>query len=185
MSYGGAGLIVMSVDVAAASISSVTVGGVSATLAVSRVQATGNSSASSIYYIRMTGGTSANIVVNISGTASSCTVGINRIQNNNSDTPVYTSGSTCDGPSCYGLSANLPAFGNNGLVVSNIIAYDIPSGGFTWTGPIEQYDFAVEFYRVSGANRKVNSATTYSVSAGWTFSEFNQKPASMVSAVWV
>jgi hypothetical protein len=181
MSYGGAGLIVMSVDVLSASISSVTVDGVSATLAVSRVQ--GATSASSIYYIRMTGGTSATIVVNISGTAAQCTVGINRIQDNNSDTPVYTSGSTCAGPGCYGLSANLPAFGNNGLVVANIAAYTMGSG-LNWTGPIERYDNCVGSC-VSGASRKVNSATTYNVSASWTFSEFNQKPASMVSAVWV
>jgi hypothetical protein len=185
MSYGGAGLIVMSVDVLSASISSVTVGGVSATLAVSRVQ--GATSASSIYYIRMTGGTSATIVVNISGTAAQCTVGINRIQDNNSDTPVYTSGSTCAGPSCWGLSANLPAFGNNGLVVANIAVYGM-NGGVNWTGPIERYDSANmggEGSSASGASRKVNSATTYNVSASWVFSEFAQKPASIVSAVWI
>ena len=186
ISYGGAGLIVISVDVIEATISSVTVGGVSATLAVSRVEPT--KTASSIYYIRMTGGTSANIVVNISGTATACSIGINRIQNNNSDTPVYTSGSTCSGPSCWGLSANLPAFGNNGLVVGNIAAWGVNGGINSWTGPIQRYNsinMGGEGSSASGASRKVNSATTYSVSASWTFSEFNQKPGSIVSAVWI
>ncbi len=89
---GQPGLIVVAAQTeqGAGQVTGVTIGGVTATEAISVVTASGVVSRVSLFYARVVAGSTATIVVTYPGTMVRCLIGVWRLDNVNSDTPLDT-----------------------------------------------------------------------------------------------
>lgn len=121
---------------ATTSISSVTVGGVAATIAVQRVNTVTNTSVAGIAIAAVPTGATGDIVVTFADTLARCAIGAYRIDNLFSATAYDTDSSVSADPS-VGLNVSNPGFAIGTGAASG-------TGSVTWTGLTEDYDFISE-----------------------------------------
>jgi hypothetical protein len=147
-SYGGAGLIVISVggeclsSSGAPDVTSVTLGGNAATRAVQARDTadTDGLAIAALYYINVTSGTSADIVVTTNVALLRRQIGVWRLQNLTSNTPEQTASiATASGS---GKSVTLSSITNGSLAVAAYTAGG-NSGDITFTGVTENFDAAI------------------------------------------
>lgn len=167
----GIGLIVLSV--AASSLggrtsSSLTVGGVSATLIdqASIARSAGGDIQNALYYIVTTSATNT-LVATWSNTMENTNIAWWRIENYNQSTPIYN-GKTTTTSASTGLSLTTTSLNNNAIGIATSTVGD-QNISVTWTNATERYDGAIEApIRVSGADFKTTSVGTRTVSTSHT-----------------
>lgn len=140
------------------SISSFTIGGVSATQAkFATTDVGGDVIKTAIYYAAVPTGTSGDVVITWSDGMDSCEIGLYRMINNLSATPYHTnSGATTSGTS-VSTTLNIPA---QGFAVG-VEASESTTSNVTWTGLTEDYDLLVDGGRKgSGASSFPHAAET-------------------------
>jgi hypothetical protein len=150
----------------------ITIGGISATIAGDSYSGTGSPNISTIIaYVRITSGTTANISITYPATQTRIGIGVWRIQNNISDTPIQVQKSAAN--SGTGRSITFTSLGINDL---GICAQTNGTQGtsMTWTNATEDYDSDIGSpagTRISGASFITSSSgnrtitTTHSNSA--------------------
>ena len=177
---GGSGLIAVSTHaegISGRTLTSVSINGVSATIA-SQINAgtsppfAGNTN-TGLVYLRVTGGTTANITITYSSSVNRCGIGVWRIQNNISDTPIQSQ--TVQQNTGTGLTITFTGLSTNniGICAQTNGTYTTP---ITWTNATEDYDFdfGAFTFQISGAdfittiagNRTVSTSHTNSVTNG-------------------
>lgn len=145
------------------SVSSVTIGGVSAT----QVNSSGSSLITSVWYAAGVTGTTGNIVVTMSGATTRCLIGVYALYNLRSNTPV-------DSDTTFSISGtSLSRTINTRLDGVIIGAGSSSSSGrtYTWTGATENYDTVIEAaasFSAASATTSSNSVTTvsYTIAGG-------------------
>ena len=177
---GGPGLIAVLVHTKGTSptISSATIGGISATKAV---EAVGTAVSNAIIYSRITAtGSTATISITMTGSESECAIGVYRIVNNISDTPLQTQ-SSFNNTAVASSTLPFTSLLNNGIGIVGNTTNSATVRTTTWTNATEQYDTNLEAnFTVSGANFKTtasgNRTITETFNATTTFAS--------VGAVW-
>jgi hypothetical protein len=171
VSIGGPGLIVVVVGCegangALSAFNSIQIGGVNATIAVVDNKLAGGTQDGSIAiaYRRITSGTTANIQVNLSRVQQRCAIGVWRIQNNISDTPittdkVFSTASTI-------MSTILSSLLNGDFAIS--VSMDCLARNITWTNATQRFEqFPENLSWIEGADHTKsgngNLTTTVSV----------------------
>lgn len=130
--------------------SNVTIGGVSAELAISETYP-GGVTRVGIYWRKIPTGTTATVVVTPGGgTHQNCRVAIWRITGQSQDAPARTAKDITSGDRFMELTIDMPAgsFMVAGIATGSAYA----SGSWAWTGATERYDNVVEVYPYSGAD---------------------------------
>jgi hypothetical protein len=131
-----------------------------------------------IIYGRVTSGTTANISVTLSGAAVRCGIGVWRIQNNNSDTPVQTQ--TASLTSGTGLTITFTGLTTYSLGIcaqTNGIANPM-----TWTNATENYDVQLAaLTEMSGANFLTTTTGNRTITTSHSISN---QPLTLVGVVW-
>ena len=178
VNIGGPGLIVVLVhtQLSGPSISSATIGGLSATIAV---QISSTDVGNAIIYRRITTGTTATISITFTVTQGACGIGVYRIQNNKSDTPFQTQSDRNNfvQPNASFTFTSLPT--NTIGVVGNSLFGNRTT---TWTNATEQYDQNLTAQlSFSGANFKTTASGNRTITE--TFSSTVRYAT--VGAVWV
>lgn len=176
------GLVVVSIhseNNTTATISSVTINGSAASIAVQRVGTSANSYATSgIAYGRITG-TTATIVVTFSAGRARCLIGVWRIDNNISDTPISSNSNAAS--SGTGLSIDLT---NTSLTNMGVVAQTNGTQNTTvsYTNATERYNVAPESAtQASGGDYTTTTSGTRTVSTSFTSST---QPICLTGAVW-
>ena len=161
-------------------ISSATINGTAATIASQVSQGPGalQFTNTGIIYSRVLSGTTANISITFTGAVTRCGIGVYRIQNNISDTPIQTQTSSLT--SGTGLTITF-----TGLTISNVGVCGTTLGianPVVWSGATENYDVQlVSLTEMSGAN----FITTSSGNRTITTSHINStQPLTLVGVVW-
>ena len=149
---------------AAVTISSVTIGGVTATqLAQSNVDA---NRALGIYILPVAAGSTATIVVNTSATAVRGAIGVWSLVGQIEEAVVASSTTTTDAG-----SMNLAVSTKDVLFAVSTAA---SSGSCTWTGVTEGFDLLVEGQYISGAAVAITAdESSRSINANWSGSPTN------------
>jgi hypothetical protein len=181
---GGSGLIAITVHnestTALRTITSATINGNAATIASQVGQGPGALAFTNtgVIYGRVTGGTTANISVTFSAAPSRCGIGVYRIQNNFSDTPVQSqTASLTSGTGLTITFTSLTTFTAGVCAQSSGIANPI-----TWTDATENYDETLGgTTEMSGANFITSSSGNRTVSTSHSNST---QPLTLVGVVW-
>ena len=184
VSIGGPGLIAVSVHAEAPSgvrsITTATINGVAATIASQLVQGTTQPTTTGIIYLRVTAGTTADISITFTAAPSRCGIGVWRIQNNISDTPLQSQ--TAGLNSGTGLTITFTSLTTNNVgVCAETNGTDTTS--MTWTNATEQYDVSLGAgtTRMSGADFITVSSGNRTVSTSFVNSA---QPITLVGVVW-
>ena len=160
-------------------LSSVSIGGVTATIAIQKNEVLGSGRIiSAIAYARITG-TTATVVVSYSGSQSRCLIGVWRINDNNSDTPISTN--SVSAASGTGLSMGLT---NTSLTNVGVMAQTNGTQNTTvaWTNATVRYNTAlVNSTQMSGADYTTTTSGTRTITTSFTTSS---QPIVLVGAVW-
>lgn len=155
------------------SISSVTIGGVSAT-----ASATANTSwaiVNSIWYAAVPSGTTGDIVITFSGSMAQCVVNTFRMTGQTSNTPA-TTGTDTTGSTTSDPNINVTA---GDVIVSHVVGAD--GASMAWTGTTEVDDRQVEGHNFSAAlHTAVSTESPHSIQAVSTTST----GITGVSAAW-
>jgi hypothetical protein len=180
---GGDGLIAVVVHSESSNnrtIASATINGNAATIAS---QITQGPSAlqftnTGVIYLRVTSGTTADISVTFSGAVTRMGMGVWRIQNNNSDTPVQTQ--TASLLTGTGLTITF-----TGLTTYSLGVFGQTNGianPMTWTNATENYDVQLaSLTEMSGANFLTTTTGNRTVS---TSHNNSTQPLTLVGVVW-
>jgi hypothetical protein len=176
---GGPGLIVVAAqheNGTTATISSVTIAGITATLAVGN---SGVLSGARLYYAVVTSGTTATISITTSGNASRMAIGVYRITNYTSTTPVETKltevGINGTGVTNSGFTSIQP-----GDVVISALTLGATCGA-RWSNTIGRYDEAPGNGTGTAGAAMIASAYTSSISASYGL---NTTQSTLITAVW-
>lgn len=140
------------------SISSVTIGGVSATQLAQAYSGGVNEDLSALYIAAVPTGTTADVVITFSTAPYRCGIGVYRVIDLLSSTPTntYTASSTSNPLS---VSADISA-GGVAIAVAGMVNSGA-AGTYTWAGLTERYDATVGFAAThSGASADFASAQT-------------------------
>jgi len=170
---GGSGLIVVSTHAEGTSgitLTDVSINGVSATI-VSQINA-GNTppiainTNTGLVYLRVSSGTTANITITYSSSVSRCGIGVWRIENNISDTPIQSQSDALNQGT--GLTITFTGLSTNNIGICAQTSGS-PTAGIppiTWTNATENYDawFGFDTFRISGADFITTSAGNRTVS---------------------
>jgi hypothetical protein len=160
---GGPGLIVVAFQTerltALIQTPTITIGGVSATIAGDSYSGTSPYISTIIAYARITGGTTANISITYPANQTRIGIGVWRIQNNISDTPIQVQKSGAN--SGTGLSITLTGLTSNNL---GVCAQTNGTQGtsMTWTNATEDYDSDIG----SPAGTRISGASFITSSSG-------------------
>ena len=141
-------------------VSSVTIGGVSATI-VSATNVSGRYPGC-IAYLTVTSGTTADIVVTFSGsTGSGCAIQVYTLTSLSSTTPVDSDQSgTVASPASVTLTTS-----SQGALIAGVGGNGGATGSISWTGPTEDYEVSpATGFRVGSAS-KDNTGTSETVTA--------------------
>jgi len=180
-----AGLVVVTINSESGSppttITGVTINGNAATIAVQQrgdLVAPASYVTSAIAYGRITG-TTATVVVSFGSNQGRCVIGVWRIDNNNSDTPISTNGANA--ASGTGLTINL-----TGTTLTNLGVVAQTNGTqnttVSYTNATERYNNAIEnLSQASGADYTTTTSGTRTITTSFTSST---QPISLVGAVW-
>lgn len=154
-----------------ASVSSMTIGGISATSAVSA----GSAQLVSIWYAIVPTGTTADIVLTLGATSNNAVIGVYSLYHIVSTTPTTSNNLTVGGTS----NATNTSVKKDGIIIAGITGST--NSTTTWTNATENYDTAVESTVRSGANSVlVQDNASYTTTAVITVSgNFTQ-----VAAAW-
>jgi hypothetical protein len=180
---GGSGLIaivVHSESSASRTIASATINGNAATIASQITQGPSASQFTNtgVIYLRVNSGTTANISVTFSGSVTRMGIGVWRIQNNNSDTPVQTQ--TASLLTGTGLTITFTGLTTYSLGVcgqTNGIANPM-----TWTNATENYDVQLAaLTEMSGANFLTTTTGNRTITTSHSNST---QPLTLVGVVW-
>ena len=180
---GGDGLIAISVhseSSASRTISSATINGEAATIAsqISQGPAAAQFTNTGVIYLRVTSGTTANISITYSGAVTRMGIGVWRIQNNISDTPIQTQTSSL--LTGTGLSITFTGLTTYSLGVcgqTNGIANPM-----LWTNATENYDVALaSLSEMSGANFLTTTTGDRTIT---TLHSNSTQPLTLVGVVW-
>ena len=132
-------------------LSSVTIGGVSATIVKQQTNSTTNSNCVGIAMAKVPTGTSGNIVVTWDNSVNRCAIGVWRVLGVSGVTAYDTDGSTADDP-----SVNIDCEARGVIFGASITA---TTGTTTWTGIDENFDATLEgFIAYSGGYKTFGSA---------------------------
>jgi hypothetical protein len=180
---GGDGLIAISVhseSPASRTISSATINGEAATVASQISQGPGGTQFTNtgVIYLRVTSGTTANISITYSAAVTRMGIGVWRIQNNISDTPIQTQTSSL--LTGTGLSITFTGLTTYSLGVcgqTNGIANPM-----LWTNATENYDVALAtLSEMSGANFLTTTTGDRTIT---TLHSNSTQPLTLVGVVW-
>jgi hypothetical protein len=180
---GGDGLIAVVVHSESANnrtISSATINGNAATIAsqISQGPAAAQFTNTGVIYLRVTSGTTANISITYSGAVTRMGIGVWRIQNNISDTPIQTRTSSL--LTGTGLSITFTGLTTYSLGVcgqTNGIANPM-----LWTNATENYDVALaSLSEMSGANFLTTTTGDRTIT---TLHSNSTQPLTLVGVVW-
>lgn len=140
----------------APAISSVTIGGVSATVHASVMTGDGGSNAVAIASAVVPTGTSADVVVTFASTSTRCGIGVWTLPNGGS----YT-GQSAGAQGNTNLSVDVTTVAGQGVIAA-VMSLGSSTATSTWTGADERYDAAIEGTNIyhSGADRSATSTTT-------------------------
>ena len=183
VTIGGSGLIAISVHSEASTprtISSATINGNAATIASQITQGTGQSTNTGIIYLRVTSGTTADISITFTGAVLRCGIGVWRIENNISDTPLQSQ--TVGANSGTGLTITFTGLtSNNAGVCSQTNGSD--NTPLTWTNATENYDVATGSgqTQMSGGNFLTTSSGDRVISTSHSNSS---QPLTLIGVVW-
>jgi hypothetical protein len=177
------GLVVLAIHSEASNpntINSVTIDGVAATIAIQKTETIpANSNAlTGIAYRRITG-TTATVVVSYNTNQGRCVIGVWRINNNNSDTPISTNSASAT--SGTGLTINLT---NTSLTNVGVIGETNGTQNTTvsYTNATARYNSAIEnLSQASGADYTTTTSGTRTITTTFTNST---QPITLVGAVW-
>lgn len=160
----GAGLIVVVAHTEGVnSVSSATIGGVSATINAQVISGGVTQKTNTAIFSAVIGsGSTATIVVNYGGTQARCGIAIYQVTGYSSTTPVTTV--TNSAASGTGLSATLNSLSVNDAVIAGCTVGD-GGNAVTWTNIRENYDneIAGENAQQSGGNAIVGSSGNYTI----------------------
>lgn len=163
----------------ARSVSSVTIGGVTAALInTSTLSADG---IAAIACLRVAAGTTANIVVNFSGGCTSCSIGVWNINGQQSDTPVANLNSN-SASSDNGKNVNI-AVKDKGCAIG-VSAKGFQNDGYTWTGASERYDAALDAFRRKSGADYTNSSGADEASHNVTTAFSSSSAGALALASW-
>jgi hypothetical protein len=189
ISIGGPGLIVLTVgakrltytgDAAYNNVTSIVVNGINATLHQNRGQGINGSTIASV---RITGNTNvANIDVNFGYLGDGVTLGIHRIINNISDTPLDSNQSkisTIEFSDAYTL--NFPS-SNPKVAIGTTCSTNSPSANVTFTNLTKNFQVNNSKMLMSSGSIRITNGTT-SLFQGYTF-DTDLSVASMCGAIW-
>lgn len=157
------------------SISSVTIGGVTATQAA-YISANSNATIAAIYVASIPTGTTADVVVTFSGGMVRCLIGVYALYNLNSSSTVNYGTSSDRGVTWY-LTDVKP----KDIIISTSL-YQSNSYTCTWTGVNKDFETSLESSDMSSAS--IQSSTTsnnYEVAASWSL---NLNDAAHCFAQW-
>lgn len=144
------------------SVSSLTVGGVSATQRCTvNWDDGGNSSVVAVYSVAVTG-TTADVVVNLSTTMLRCGIGVFTVKAVASLVPYDTSTANSTSGTSLNLDCDTPS-GDSFLLAAFLAANADTT--MAWTGPSESYEGFFESFNVSAATNTHGSAGTQTVTA--------------------
>ena len=186
VNLGGPGLCVIGIHAesgaAGRAINSVTVGGLSASVATQVTTAINSTSTvSGLYYIRQ-GTSSGNIVINFNNSVSRCIISVYRILDNKSDIPnqIRTTSAT----SGTGLSVTFNNLLEEGV---GVVAYTAGSDGITsvnWNNVNLRYNFSLGSgtSRVTGGDFVTLTAGDRTISVSHTNSV---QTIGLAGAVWI
>lgn len=181
---GGAGLIVVSTHTEAAAprtLTSASINGVSSTIASQIVSGSGaQATTTGIFYLRVTGGTTANISLTYSGEGLRNGIGVWRIQNNISDTPMQSQTEALN--TGTGLTITFTGLSTNNIgICAQTNGTDTTP--ITWSGATEDYDTSLSAgtTRMSGADFITSSSGNRTVSTSHASST---QPIGLVGVVW-
>ena len=186
VAIGGSGLIAISVhnEIAsspARSITSATVNGNAAIIATQIGSALNSTSTNTgVIYYRVTSGTTANISITFNAAPGRCGIGVWRIQNNISDTPIQTK--TATAISGTGLTITFSSLTTNNI---GVCAQTNGTDGsvMTWTNATENYDnsLGAGTSQMSGANFLTSTSGNRIVS---TTHANSSQPMTLAGVVW-
>lgn len=178
-----AGLVVVAIHSEASNpntISSVTINGSAATIAIQRTQtiAANSNALTGIAYLRITG-TTATVTVNYNNNQGRCVIGVWRIDSNNSDTPISTDSSSAISGTTLSINLNNTSLTNVGVIGET---NGTQNTTVTYTNATARYNSAVEnLTQASGGDYTTTSSGTRTITT--TFSNSTQ-PITLVGAVW-
>jgi hypothetical protein len=185
-SIGGPGLIVVAFQTerttALIQTPTITIGGVSATIAGDSFSGNNSPNISTlIAYARITSGTTANISITYPSAQTRIGIGVWRIQNNISDTPIQVQKSAAN--SGTGLSITLTGLTSNNL---GVCAQTNGTQGtsMTWTNATEDYDSDIGSpagTRISGASFITSSSGNRTITTSHTNSS---QAITLLGVVW-
>jgi len=185
-SIGGPGLIVVAFQTERTTTliqtPTITIGGVSATIAGDSYSGTGSPNTSTlIAYARITTGTTANISITYPASQTRIGIGVWRIQNNISDTPIQVQKSAAN--SGTGLSITLTGLTSNNLGIC-AQTNGVQGTTMTWTNATENYDYDIGSpagTRISGASFITSSSGNRTITTSHTNSG---QAITLLGVVW-
>lgn len=145
----------------ALTVSSASIGGVSATIAVQLSSTATDTSVNAIVYAVVPTGTTGDIVVTLSRASNRCMVGAWRLVDLVSTTPTDTDSSSAANPTCS-LTVSAGGYAIGAACVA------VGGGSATWTGLDEVYDAITEALTHSGASKAFPAADTPTITATLT-----------------
>lgn len=138
-------------------VSSVTIGGISATISVQ----TSNASTSRVTAIALANvptGATANVVVDFSDTMNNCGIGLYRLTEISTDTPFDTGTAASNTDETLTTSIDIPA---NGFAIAiNGEQTTTNPETHTWTGLTEDFDTTIELGQFTGASLNPSTVQT-------------------------
>ena len=177
-----AGLVVVTVStevaIGSTPVSSVTIGGVSATQAAAFYQNQSYATGSSIWYA-IIGSSTTSVNVSFGNAPLRIGIGVYTIENYISATPVYTN--AVQGPNETTLSITTPSISSGSVIIAVRTSGDIYS--HTWSGVTEDYDVALAgFTGQTGASLDTSTIQAHTIeSVGDTAAT---QGTTMAVAVW-
>jgi hypothetical protein len=178
-----AGLVVLAIHSEASnpnSISSVTINGAAATIAIQQTATIpANSNVlTGIAYGRITG-TTATVVVNYGNNQGRCLIGVWRINNNNSDTPISTNSSSAILGTTLSINLTNTSLTNVGVIGET---NGTQATTVSFTNATARYNSAVEnLSQAAGGDYTTTTSGTRTITT--TFSNSTQ-PITLAGAVW-
>jgi hypothetical protein len=185
VNLGGAGLCVIGIHSENANvrtISSVSIGGVTASEAAQITSVDNDTATISGLFYRSQSSSSANVVVNFSSAVSRCFISVYRILDNTSNVPNQIRTSTA--PSGTGLTLSFTGLSNNSVGVAAYTAGTDGITSITWTNATSRYNLSAGggTTRITGADFITTNSGDRAVSVSSTNSV---QPITMAGAVWI
>jgi len=160
-------------------VSSVTIGGVSAVQAAAFYQNQSSATGSSIWYA-IIGSSTTSVVVNYGTSPLRCGIGVYTIENYTSATPVYNN--AVQGPNATTLSITTSSIGSGSAIIAVRTSGDIYT--HTWSGVTEDYDNQIGGGLTGQTGASLNTSTTQTHTIQSVGDTAGSQGTTMAVAVW-